>query len=137
MKKYICFGGTVQPVGHTLGVLVIGTILIWIEIGVQKTYAQSDEPRLGQSGNTKQNTQVIFTPDEQAYLSHLGPITVSPDQDSTFTGIAADLLDLISRRLGIEFTYVFPQNWNEALRLSRSEEILILPFLNKTPEREE
>lgn len=90
---------------------------------------------------------VLLTPEERAYIESLGPITVAPDPDwvpyehvdehGHFTGIAADLLDLVQQRLGIEFTYVFPGDWGVILEESRAGNVLILPFLNQTPEREE
>jgi ABC-type amino acid transport substrate-binding protein len=89
----------------------------------------------------------VLTTEERAYLEQLGPITVAPDPDwkpfehvdaeGRFTGIAADLLDLIAERFDIEFTYVIPANWDEAIALSQSGQVLILPFLNQTPAREE
>ncbi len=89
----------------------------------------------------------ILTPEERTYLAHLGPITVAPDPDwlpfeyvdehGNFFGIAADLLRLVENRLNIEFQYVIPQNWSEALELSQAGDVLILPFLNQTPARDE
>jgi PAS domain S-box-containing protein len=88
----------------------------------------------------------LLTPREREYLQALPAITVCPDPDwapyeyldekGNFAGIAADLLDLLAQRLGIEFTHVIPRDWDEALDLSRSGEVLILPFLNRTPQRE-
>ena len=90
---------------------------------------------------------VKLSEEELQYLEDLGPITVAPDPDwvpfehvdeeGNFTGIAADLLDLVAGRLGITFSYVLPQDWDEALELSQAGEVLILPFLNQTPAREE
>ncbi|MCG5498205.1 diguanylate cyclase [Ectothiorhodospira variabilis] len=90
---------------------------------------------------------VPLTPEEQAYIQSIGPITVAPDpdwvpyeyvdEDGDFTGIAADLLDLVQERLGIEFTYVFPGDWGVILEESRAGNVLILPFLNQTPDRED
>ena len=88
----------------------------------------------------------ILTPREREYLQALPAITVCPDPDwapyehldekGNFTGIAADLLHLLAQRLEIEFTYIIPRDWDEALNLSKSGEVLILPFLNRTPQRE-
>ncbi|POR00852.1 diguanylate cyclase [Alkalispirochaeta sphaeroplastigenens] len=91
--------------------------------------------------------RVNLLPEERLYLERLGPLTVAPDPDwppfeyfddeGNFAGIAADLLNLVADRLGIEFSWVFPRDWPEALELSRAGDVLILPFLNQTPEREE
>lgn len=90
---------------------------------------------------------VELTAEQRDYLAQLGPITVAPDPDwmpyeyvdeqGRFIGIAADLLELVAQRLGIEFTYVIPRDWDEALAWSKAGEVLILPFLNQTPAREE
>jgi len=84
---------------------------------------------------------------EKKYLERLGPITVCPDPDwlpyehmdgnGNFTGIAADLLKLVAQRLGITFTYIQVKDWDEAVALSRSGKVQILPFLNQTPKREQ
>ncbi len=93
------------------------------------------------------DVRVELTSEERAYLEQLGPITVCPDPDwQPFTyldeqghpvGIAIDLLSLIEERLGIRFTYVKAKDWDEAVGLSKAGEVLILPFSNKTPAREE
>lgn len=99
------------------------------------------------AANTGSSSSVVLTADELAYLEALGPITVAPDPDwvpyehvdshGNFTGIAADLLALVELRLGIEFTYVFPGEWDQILEESRAGNVLILPFLNQTPARDE
>jgi diguanylate cyclase (GGDEF)-like protein/PAS domain S-box-containing protein len=89
---------------------------------------------------------IRLSPAEKQYLAQLGPITVCPDPDwvpyeqmdarGNFTGIAADLLHLISQRLGITFTYVRVKDWDEAVALSQAGKVLLLPFLNQTPKRD-
>ncbi len=91
--------------------------------------------------------QVTLTPAEQRYLQKLGPITVCPDPDwppyeqmddsGNFTGIAADLMKLLEQRLGIRFTYIKARDWDEAMALSQNRTVLILPFLNQTPKRDQ
>ncbi len=59
---------------------------------------------------------VTLSPEEKSYLAKLGAITICPDPDwvpyefmdsqGNYTGIAADLLELIATRLGIKFTYI-------------------------------
>ena len=90
---------------------------------------------------------ITLTAEQQDYLENLGAITVAPDPDwrpfeyldeqGELAGIARDLLDLLEERLGISFTYHIPADWDEALAKSQSGEVLILPFLNQTPAREE
>ena len=89
---------------------------------------------------------VELSDEERAYLAALGPITVCPDPDwrpfeyvnekGDYVGIAADLLDLLAQQLGIQFTVVLPKNWDEALARSKAGQVLVLPFLNQTPERD-
>ncbi len=89
---------------------------------------------------------VPLTPEERRYLEKLGPITICPDPDwapyervdaqGNFTGIAADLLHLLEERLGIRFTLVKVKEWDQAVALSQSGKVLLLPFLNQTPKRE-
>lgn len=93
------------------------------------------------------SAQVELTPAQRDYLEQLGSITVAPDPDwkpftylndqGEFAGIAIDLLNLLEERLGITFTYVYSSDWDEAVALSRAGEVLILPFSNQTPAREE
>lgn len=88
----------------------------------------------------------LLSAEEKSYLAQLGPITVCPDPDwlpysqmdgnGHFSGIAADLMQLISERLGVTFTYLPAKDWDEAIRLSQSGKVVLLPFLNQTPKRE-
>ncbi len=90
---------------------------------------------------------ILLSPEEKKYLERLGPITVCPDPDwlpyeqmdkqGNFTGIAADLMKLLSERLGIRFTYIHARDWDEAVALSQAGKVLLLPFLNQTPKREQ
>nr|WP_307726413.1 diguanylate cyclase [Trichlorobacter sp.] len=88
-----------------------------------------------------------LSPAEKQYLQQLGPITVCPDPDwipyeqmdakGNFTGIAADLLELVAQRVGISFRYIKVKDWDEAVALSQAGKVLLLPFLNQTPKREQ
>lgn len=90
---------------------------------------------------------LVLSEEEKAYLENLGPLTVAPDpdwrpfeyldEDGDFQGIAGDFFRLLEKRLGIEFTITHPGNWDEALQMSQQGEVLILPFLNQTIEREQ
>lgn len=59
------------------------------------------------------------------------------DAKGNFSGIAADLLDLLARRLGITFSYIKARDWDEAVALSQAGKVLVLPFLNQSPKREQ
>ncbi len=90
---------------------------------------------------------VELTPEEQAYLDDLGKITMCIDPDwepyelvddqGNFTGIAADLVDIVSQRLDIPFVIVPTKDWGETLEVSREGGCMLIPFLNQTPDREE
>lgn len=102
---------------------------------------------------TTGNTSVADTPrieltgEEEEFLRQLGEISmcVDPDwmpyeevdEEGNFTGIAADLVDLVSERLGIPFVIYPTADWDETLECSRAGECLLIPFLNQTEEREE
>lgn len=94
-------------------------------------------------GTQATESRVELTLEEQSYLAGLGPISVAPDpvwppfqsldERGRFTGIAIDLLELVARRLGIDIAYVVARDWDEAVQLSESGQVLVLPFLNQTP----
>lgn len=109
---------------------VLALLLTWVSVGY----------------TVAQDVRVELSQEERAYLDGLGAITVAPDPDwipfehidekGAFTGIAADLLELIAARLDISFSFLHPADWNEAVALSKEGKALILPFLNRTPERD-
>lgn len=82
---------------------------------------------------------------EEEYLKQLGPVTmcVDPDwrpleyidQKGNYSGIAADLINLISQRTGIEFKLIPTASWEESLQKSQQDECMILACLNQTVER--
>ncbi|GAB6060585.1 response regulator [Desulfonatronum parangueonense] len=88
-----------------------------------------------------------LTPAEQAYLRELGKVTMCVDPDwepyerldgqGNFTGIAADLVAIVSQRLNIPFVIVPTVDWDETLKVSQRGGCMIIPFLNQTPAREE
>lgn len=125
-------------------------LIIWLlttGLTLGQTMANEKIQSSKNKGILESMEKVSLTPEEKRYLTGLGPIKVCPDPDwipfehvdehGNFTGIAADLLHLLAQRLNIEFTYVFPANWDEAVALSKSGQVHILPFLNQTPAREE
>jgi PAS domain S-box-containing protein len=93
-----------------------------------------------------QSTTVQLTEVEKAYLQQLGSVAICVDPDwkpfeyidenNEFAGIAADLIQLISQRTGIEFKLLTTKDWDESLMRSRSGDCMILPFLNQTTDRD-
>ena len=91
--------------------------------------------------------KIELTEEERQYLEDLGPITMGVDPDwlpyehvdeeGNFTGIAADLIEIVEKRLDIEIELIITEHWDETLEKSREGEFLIIPFLNQTPAREE
>jgi diguanylate cyclase (GGDEF)-like protein/PAS domain S-box-containing protein len=90
---------------------------------------------------------VELDPAERAFLEDLGPVRMAVDPDwepyewvtpeGEFLGIAAELLELIAMRLGLDFELVPTRDWSQSLAASKSGEAHILAFLNRTPARDE
>ena len=59
------------------------------------------------------------------------------DKDGKHVGIAADLIQLISSKLGIEIKVIPTKNWDESIAFSKEKKCDILSFLNETPKRKE
>jgi len=88
-----------------------------------------------------------LTDEEHEYLNNLETITMAVDpnwipfefidEKGNFIGIAADLIKLVSERIGINIQLVITNTLKETLELSKNGEVLIIPFLNQTPQREE
>jgi len=88
-----------------------------------------------------------LTVEEKLYLGHKNKLTFACDPkwppfefiDDTnhYSGMAADFLKLIAKRIGIPFQLIRTDSWSESLELAKAEKCDILPILNKTPERSE
>ena len=132
----------VSRVQHLL-VVPLAVLLLLITCAISGSAAQKGPSELAFATAI---ASVPLSATEKRYLEHLGPITVCPDPDwvpyeqmdgnGNFSGIAADLMKLISGRLGITFTYIQAKDWDEAVALSQSGKVLLLPFLNQTPKRD-
>lgn len=59
------------------------------------------------------------------------------DSDGNFSGIAADLVEIVSERLAIPFVIIPTVDWAETLEASRAGKCHLIPFLNQTAAREE
>lgn len=125
-----------------LFMLVTGFLELWMEAG-----AESRRRPRPAGAVLEAFDQIEITPEERAYLAELGTVFICPDPDwapfsladgeGGLRGIAADLMELVGARLGLDWKYVIPRDWDEALDLSRRGKVHALLFLNQTPEREE
>ncbi len=104
-------------------------------VGVSSLHAADSEP-----------TPVKLTPLETAYLQKLGPIKMCVDPDwapfevinpqGQHQGIAADLVQLVAQRVGVQIELLVTKDWEASLAASRSRRCQIMSFLNQTPARE-
>lgn len=87
-----------------------------------------------------------FTPAEKAYLEGVGVIKmcVDPDwapfetinQQGQHEGIAADLIQMVAKRVGLRIELYPVKDWEASLAASKSKRCQIMSFLNQTPARD-
>lgn len=90
--------------------------------------------------------KVSLTADEQNFLKTKKEITMCADPDwepfeiinehGEHIGIAADLIQLVAKRLNVHIKLLQTKTWEETLALSKSKQCDIMSFVNQTPERE-
>ncbi|HOP40367.1 MAG TPA: transporter substrate-binding domain-containing protein, partial [Geobacteraceae bacterium] len=95
----------------------------------------------------KKADTVTLTAEESAWLKAHPVIRVAPDPDfppteffdsnGEYSGIAADYLALLQKKLGIRFKIVKLRDWAEVLKKARQREVDVLAAVTKTPERSE
>jgi len=83
---------------------------------------------------------------EKAYLEKLGTINVCVDPDwepfemldqkGNYTGIGADLFQLVAKRLDLHVTILQTKDWDESVAYSKAGKCQIISFLNQTPYRD-
>ncbi|MGB5605720.1 MAG: diguanylate cyclase [Gammaproteobacteria bacterium] len=88
---------------------------------------------------------LVLTPAEQEWLAGHPVIRLAPDPDfppiefidadGRYQGIAADYAALVERKLGIKFTLVQLQDWDEVLEKARSREIDMFGAASESPQR--
>jgi ABC-type amino acid transport substrate-binding protein len=89
---------------------------------------------------------VNLTPQEKAYIEQVGSIKMCVDPDwvpfehinkqGQHEGIAADLVQLATQRVGLKIELYPTKNWDESLAAAKRGRCQIMSFLNKTPARE-
>lgn len=90
---------------------------------------------------------IEFTEQEKAYLQTAAPIKMCVDPDwvpferinnqGQHEGIAADLVQLVTQRVGLKIEIYPVKTWDESLAASRSKHCQLLSFINQTPVRDE
>lgn len=85
--------------------------------------------------------------EQKEYLQNKKSITMCVDPDwepfevinkeGVHEGIAADLIALVSSRVGIKIEVVKTKDWDETLEFSKARECDLLSFVNDTPKRRE
>ncbi len=89
---------------------------------------------------------IELTATEQAYLAAMPIVRMCVDPDwapfeqiderGRHVGIAADLIQQVSRRTGLKIMLYPTRTWEESLAASKAGRCQIMSFLNRTPERE-
>ncbi|WP_333804085.1 diguanylate cyclase [Sulfurospirillum sp.] len=89
---------------------------------------------------------IELSTDEKVYLEKLGTIKVCVDPDwepfemmdkkGNYTGIGADLLRLVSKRIGLSVEIVPTKDWDESVAYSKAGKCQIISFLNQSPYRD-
>jgi diguanylate cyclase (GGDEF)-like protein len=89
---------------------------------------------------------INLTPQEKAYIEQVGSIKMCVDPDwvpfehinkqGQHEGIAADLVQLATQRVGLKIELYPTKNWDESLAAAKRGRCQIMSFLNKTPARE-
>ncbi|MDD2888448.1 MAG: transporter substrate-binding domain-containing protein [Aliarcobacter sp.] len=84
--------------------------------------------------------------EEEKYLNTKKQFTMCVDPDwepfeildkkGKHIGIAADIIKLITTKLGIEIKVIPTKSWEESVELSKAKKCDIMSFLNQTPQRE-
>lgn len=92
------------------------------------------------------DTAIDFTPAEQSYISQSSGIKMCVDPDwapferinpqGQHEGIAADLVQLVARRVGLQIDVLPVKDWEESLAASKAKRCQVMSFLNQTPARD-
>jgi signal transduction histidine kinase len=99
----------------------------------------------GNEKNPMPKSEVNLTQEEQAWLQDHSEIRLSPDPDflpiefidesGKYTGIAADYIALLQKKLGIEFKILKFTNWTEVLEKTKNKESDMWGAATPTPQR--
>ena len=89
---------------------------------------------------------IDFTPAEKAYIAKASAIKMCVDPDwapferinaqGQHEGIAADLVQLVARRVGLQIELLPVKDWDESLAASQGKRCQVMSFLNQSPARD-
>jgi signal transduction histidine kinase len=90
---------------------------------------------------------IVLTPEEKQWLVENPIIRLSPDPDfapieaineaGEYVGMAADYMELIQKKAGIDFTLVVYPSWKKVVEESKKQNIDVLAAITKSAQREE
>lgn len=93
-----------------------------------------------------QTPALSFTPEEAAYIRQSAGIKMCVDPDwmpferitpeGQHEGIAADLVQLVAQRVGLQMVLYPTKSWDASLAASKAGRCQIMSFLNQTPQRD-
>ncbi len=94
----------------------------------------------------KKGVEVLLSSEEKDYLSNKKILTMCVDPDwepfekldinNEHIGISADIMKLLSSRLGVQIKVIPTKSWEESINFSKTKKCEIMSFLNQTPQRE-
>ena len=89
--------------------------------------------------------EIFLTSEEENYLNKKEIITMCVDPDwepfekldknNEHIGISADIIKLVSSKLGIQIKVIPTKSWEESVEFSKAKKCDIMSFLNQTPQR--
>ena len=93
------------------------------------------------------SADIVLTPEEKQWLAENPVIRLSPDPDfapieaineaGEYVGMAADYMELIQKKAGIDFTLVVYPSWKKVVEESKKQNIDVLAAITKSAQREE
>lgn len=106
----------------------------------------SDVAKEAEASDEKSTRDVHLTTIEKQWIASHPPVRVGGekdwapfdfvDRDGHYQGISKDILELISQKTGLKFSYVIGENWSELLKSLENGELDILPAIYRSKKRE-
>jgi two-component system, NarL family, sensor histidine kinase EvgS len=97
--------------------------------------------------STELKRTIPLSKNEEKYLTDKKVFTMCVDPDwepfekldkkGKYTGIAANIIELISSKLEIDIKVIPTKSWEESVKFSKEKKCDLMSFLNETPQRKE